>query len=391
MGALSIGKMPLGGVLYGVARGVQDAERLGREDEAHQADQAIRTQRLDNEAELQPLRKRALELGVEEGEAAARRRPSLQAMQDELNQLNLDTARMTKKQTAEAYERLQEARRRSDVLNTGLRKFYQSADPQHVVDAVELMTPDMPEENRGAKATRGDDGSITLEIPGRGTQVFRAGKDKAGNARSADDYFGMFAYKMLDPVERLKGELTQEFELQKEEGRTGRALAVARERGAATRYAADARAEGAIQKRSEAWAASQHRQIKGVLDSMLKPESSPSGFAAAYSFDADKALRGMIEEKVENEIEENQVPVRQAARKVIDDVRKGYDTLDKKAKEHAKALAKAKVKPNDRKAVEAAAAQGNADAKELLRVYQVAEKHLGSSVAKYLENQIPAK
>lgn len=390
MGVLAVPN--LGGLAYGVARGTGDAIRLGMEEDAHKADQAIRTKRLENETELQPLRTRALELGVEEAERTAARRPQIEKMEDDLRGLNLDIAKLTKKEKERAWDRLQEAQRREGILNEGLRTFFSSADPQSVVDAVEKMQGDeIPEERRGAKATRGEDGSITLQVPGAQPQVFRAQKDKAGNLRSADDYFGMFAVKMLNPVERLKTDLSEEYNLAKEAERTERALGVARERGAATRDAAETRAGAISTTKSQAWYSRQHNQIKGVLDSMLKPESSPSGFAAAYAFDSDKALRGKIEEMVENEIEQNGTPVRQAANKTINEVRKSYDLLDKKAKQHAAALAKAKIKPADRAAVEKAAEEGNADAKELLKTLGVAEKHLGSSVAKYLEQQLPTK
>lgn len=384
MGALNIGP-----VLYGAARGMQDAERLRMEDEAHSTDQAIRAQRLQDEQQLQPLRRRALELGVQSEEQAAIRRPQRLQMEEDLGRLNLDTAGLNQRERKDAWQRLQQARERETTFNEGLRRFYASSDPQHVVDAFEQVN-DVKAEFKGAKAIRNEDGSITLQVPNLPEQKFVAQKDRSGNMRSADDYFGMFALKVLNPIERLKSDLTEEYGLSKEQARTERAFGVADRRAAATREAAATRGAISGDRLSEAWYNRQHGQIKGVLDSMLKPEASPSGFAAAYAFDSDKALRGLMEQQVEQEIE-NGVPVRRAANNVVNDVRASYELLDKTAREHAAALAKAKVKPNDRKAVEEAAKAGNPNAVALLKVYETAAKNMGPAIAKYLEANMPAK
>lgn len=377
-----------GPTVYGAIRGLQDAGREMREEEAHEGDQAIRAERLSTEQELRPLRRRGLEFGLKEQERAAARRPDIEAQDDELRQLNLDIAKLNKRERSETYERLVKARGREERLSEGLRKFYQSTDPQHVVDAFEEGA-EGDGKHKGAKARRdGDD--IVLDIPGIGEQRFTAKRDKAGNLRSADDYFGMFAMKMLSPIERLKTELTEEYGLAKEAERTERAFGVADRRGTAQVQAAQERGAISGSRLSEAWYNRQHGQIKPVLDSLLKPESSPSGFAAAYAFDSDKALRGLIEQKVEEEVEQG-VPVRRAANNVVNDVRAAYDELDKAARAAASALAKKKIKPNDRKAVEEAARKGDKDAIALLKVYEVAAKNMGHGISKYLEQQTPTK
>lgn len=379
-----------GPTVYGAVRGFQDAGREIREEEAHEGDQAIRAERLKSEQDLRPLRRRGLELGLEEQERQLARRPAIEQQEDELRQLNIDISKLNKREKSETYDRLVKARGREDRLNEGLRKFYQSSDPQHVVDAFE-ESAEGEGKHKGATATRDQTtGEITLSIPGIGEQKFKAGKDKAGNMRSADDYFGMFAMKMLSPIERLKTELTEEYGLAKEAERTTRAFGVADRRGAAQVEAAQERGAISGSRLSEAWYNRQHGQIKPVLDSLLKPEASPSGFAAAYAFDADKALRGVMEQKVEEEIEQG-VPVRRAANNVVNDVRAAYDELDKAARAAAKKLSDKKIKANDRKAVEAAAAKGDPDARALLKVYEVAGKNMGLGVAKYLEQQMTGK
>lgn len=379
----------LGGVAYGVARGSHDAERMRREDEAHEGDQAIRRERLLGEQELKPLRRRTLELGVEQAEQEALRRPDIQAADDELRALNIDIAQMTKKEKEEISARLAKSRGDRDSLTQGLRKFRLSADPQHVVDAVEGTFAEADQDKKGAKARRdGDD--IVLELPGGklAPQKFTAKKDKAGNMRSADEWFSIWAANELDPVGRLQKDLEEEYGLAKEAARTDRAFGVADRRSAAQVEAARERGSISRDRLSEAWYNRQHGQVDRILDGVLKPETSPSGFAAAYAFDSDKSLRGLMREKIEGEIENN-VPAAKAVNNVVNDLRAGYDRLDKEARVHAQALGKEKIKATDRKAVEAAATAGNENAKKLLRIFEIAQKNLGYSAAKALESQLP--
>lgn len=375
MGALN------GAAMYGGVRGIMDARKEGREEDAFDTDQAIRKQRLEQEGEERPLRRRALELGVQDAEHTIGRRPAVEAQQDALSQLNIDTAKLTLEDRQRASKEAEEAQQRQKVLRGGLAKFTASADPKHVADALGQI---YPEHFNGVQANRNDDGSITLAMPGSDKPMqFKGKKWEDGSVMTPDDEMSMFAYNVLDPVKSFEKKWEHARKVDIEGEKTERALSVAGVR-------ADGAAARSGERRSEAWFGSQHRQIKPVLDSVLKTTGTAGSFIAGYAHENDAALRGLIEQNVESEIE-NGTPVRAAANKVINDVREGYDLLDKKARQHASALAKKKVKPTDRKAVEAAAAGGDTDATELLRTLGVAQKRLGSSVAKYLEGQLPTK
>lgn len=376
MGAIS------GPAIYGATRGIMDARKEGMEEDAFNTDQAIRKERLSQEQQERPLRRKALELGVQDAEHAIARRPKVEAMQDALGQLNIDATKLSVDEKTKAAKEADETLARQKKLRTGLAQFTASADPKYVADALGEV---YPEHMKGVQATRGENGEITLAMPGSDRpMIFKGKKWEDGSQMNADDELAMFAYNVLDPVKAFEKKWEHARKVGIEGEKTQRAVSVAGMR-------AEGASERASARRSDAWYNRQHSAIKPSLDAILKTTGTAGSFIAGYAHENDAALRGLIEQRVESEIEDNGTPVRQAANKVVDDVRAGYDLLDKKAREHAGALAKAKIKPTDRKAVEAAAQAGNEDAKNLLKTLGTAQKHLGPSVAKYLESQLPAK
>lgn len=378
MGALTLGNV--GPSVYGAVRGVQDYDADQRTKQAFDTDQAIRRERLDQDKQEAPMRRRALQLGIEDAEHRQQRRGAIESREDTLAGLNIDLSKLSLEEKTALVDDLRQAREKQKVLRDGLSRFQASADPGEVVKSLQQIYPQF----KGATAVRNDDGSISaLKPDGSVFREFKGKRWEDGSVMTPDDEFSIFAYDAMDPVKSIEARVGQDRKVQIEREKTDRALGVAG-------INADSR-QGAINgRRSEAWYSRQHQQIRPVLDSMLKTQGVAGSFIAGYAHENDAALRGLIEERVEKSIEDG-VPVRQAANQTINDVRAGYDLLDKKARQHAAALAKAKIKPNDMAAVQEAAKGGNADAVELLKTLKVAEKNLGPSVAKYLQSQIPAK
>lgn len=366
-----MGAIALGPNLYAGARAMQDADRSDQERQAFETDQAIRTERLAGEKEARPLRQRAAESAVRHGE-----------QQSVLDDLNIDTAKLRKGELEQATKDATQVRAIHNALTDGARSFQLSGgDPSYLAEAFKKIDP---EKMANMKASRAEDGSITFDA-GNGQPMTFRGKTKGpdGKELTPDEEVVHFLATAADPLKAFQDKYAHAQKLAVEGEKTARAFGVADRRTAG----ADARA---VNKESEVWKNRQLGQIKPTLDSMLKTTGVSGSFISGYSHGDDAELRGLIEEATEAEIMQG-TPVRKAGRQAIDDVRATYDKASTLAKGHAAALAKAKIKPTDRAAVEAAAKAGNTDAQQLLKVLSAAKEALGPSVAKYMESQLPAK
>lgn len=349
--------------LYGGVRALQDVEDRGMRREAFNTDQQIRRAQLGNEAELQPLRKRALELGVEEGG------------------INIDMARLTKKERERVAADMEEARGKEKLLNDGLSEFMQSSNPQTLADTAAKVWPKF----QGGKASRNPDGSITMHAVEEGGKdhTFHGKKWPDGTEMSPDQEASLFFQQRLNPVKNLQSEYEQRFGIAKESAKqdtiTRRAINVANIRATATG-----------ERKSEAWYARQHSQIKPVLDSVLKTQGTAGSFIAGYAHENDAALRTVFEERMGEEVE-NGSTARAAVKNVTDDVRKTFDRAKELITASAKSLTAKQIDPRSKEAVDKAARAGNVDAKRFQTLMQVTEDELGYGIAKYIQSTLSGK
>lgn len=369
--------------LYGFTRGMADAEKLGREAEGFQADQAIRSERLKQEQEQGPLRTQALKLGIDEaGDRMASNR-RMAPIQEEAAQLNVDIARMTADERKKLETDTAAARKARDAVMGGLREFSMSGNPQAVVDALITTNPKF----EGSKATRNEDGTITLTGPENKPITFKAQKWPDGSEMAPDDAMKIFAQKHLDPLKWVENEYQQKFGIAKEQTKQ---QAMEARQVKVEGIKATGRAAESETKRSAAWFDREHGRADRAVDSILKTKDMPGGFIQGYAHDNDAALVGIIKDRVSDEIE-NGVPAAKAALAVVDETRQAFDLAQGEANKAAKALAGKNINPRDPAALAAAVKAGNPDALRLQQVLAAVHKRMGPSVAKYVSSNVSAK
>lgn len=374
-----------GALLHGAARGFMDAERLRMDSERHDSDQAIRGRAAAEAEELAPLRRRATELNLGEAERRAQRQPEVDAQEDELRGLNLNTARMTEAQRREAFEEAKKARAGEQRLKIGLGRFKSTGDPQHVADALMENDP----EKTGLTARRLEDGSIELGSPDlKEPVIIKGGKTRDGREYTADEAFGIYGVSMLNPFEQLKQryaqDLKNEGEMVKQDGQTNRALI--RERDRATNAEARAARERARRMGTEL------RQVSSEVDRGLKTAAVPGHFSSVYANEDDAQLNMVMKKRAaeiykRSEDDDDMTP-QKAAEEAVTEVRTAFLTTKKAALEAAEALRKAKIDPSDKAAVDAAAKTGNKDALRLQKAMKAATI-IQPGLDGYLLGQLP--
>jgi hypothetical protein len=367
-----------GAAVYGAVRGVQDAEKFDMEKRGFEADQAIRRERLSQEQELRPLRRRALEVGTSEAEAEAAHRGKLRPIQEELAGVGLKLNKMSLDEQTAAAGEMRRAREEQTKMREALRELGLSGDPQKVID---VMIAGGAPAMQGMKAVRDDtDKSIKL-VNGEGqvVKVFPAGKRSDGTEFSPDDSFAHFAMTQLDPVKHMTARLQQEYEMEKQRAITGRNESVARIRAGATEN-----------RRDDSWYNRNHTMLNRDLDAALKGDSTPGSFISGYTHADDKELRSVIAERAADLIDEGHNSKR-ATRRAIDETREAYDDVAKKAATHAKALSARKIDPRKEADLDKAAKAGDKDAIALQKELKIARALFGPSVAKYLAQNLSTK
>lgn len=371
----------IGPILYGAARGVEDAQKGNREEEAFNTDQQVRKAQLANEEKLGPLRVRQAQLGVNQQEDEAARRPRLQAMQDQTTQINLETAQLTNEERRKANAELDEARTKQKTLRNGLSQFQMSSDPQHVVDAVREVYPDTA---GNSNAIRNADGSITL-VDGDGQEVhtFKGRKWEDGRQMSPDDEFTYYVYNAMDPVKSFEKKWEHAMKSDIEGQKTDRAVTTASIRATA----AESRAENERTRR----VTSDVRLGESILDKNLRTTSIPGHFQNVYSSEDDAKLSRIMRERAGALIRKDDMEPEKAANTAIDEVRTGFATAKKESLDAAKELQAKKIDPRDAAAVAAEAKAGNPHAKKLIGAVGRMRSAYGDDVARYLFDQLPSK
>jgi hypothetical protein len=367
----------LGGAIYGAARALQDTRRSDMEEEGFRKDQELRDERLSQERELRPLRMRATEQGVEEGEKRL-----------QLTDLNIDIARMTKEQRAKAQKDLDESQDREKVLKIGLGQFHASGEPQMVADALAKINPEQsqlqPDGKHGLKAVRTDAGSIILTGPDGNERVLKGGKTKDGRAYTPDEELAMMAYKILNPLEVTKKRLETDFAIEKEQVKADAAADRAR-------IAAESREAVATTRATSSRAIADDRGIrlgKSFVDAQLKTTSIPGHFANVYSSEDDAKLRRFMDVRMGELVRSGTEPEK-AASQAIEEIRNKFATSKKEALDAGEALNKAKVNPKDAEAVSRAAKAGNKAAQAYMQIIGRIRREMGDDAARYLFEQTP--
>jgi hypothetical protein len=347
----------LGPALYGGVRGARDARRDSMEEEAFNTDQAIRRERLANEQTEAPLRRRSLELGLDEQQRQAIRRPKVEADQDILRQMGIDTAKLTLEEKTALTAQAKDARQKEERLKLGLGQFHTEGDPQAVADAMGDMYPDPSGEK--PKAVRNADGSITLSGPRMKQPIVLKAQEIGGAMRSADDQLAMYAYKLANPVNHLKERLSTDLSVEKEGAKqqaiTDRAVERERERG--EQRVRDTEAKGKL----NAGRAVERgvRLGKTFVDSSLKTASVPGHFQATYSSEDDAKLLPHIYKRMGELVRNEDKEPEEAASTAVNEVRTKFLTSKKTVMDAVERLRKAGVDPKDKDSLAKRAPAGN--------------------------------
>ncbi|MDH4172134.1 MAG: hypothetical protein OEW90_01750 [Betaproteobacteria bacterium] len=368
-----------GSAIYGAARAIQDERRFDLEEERFRKDEARQDERMSQERELQPLRRRALTQGIEKGDRELR-----------ITDLNLDIAKLKKGGMEREERALSEAQAKEKILKMGLGQFHSTGDPQHVANAFAQMFPEMAGGGEGGthqfKAVRTDSGSIILTSPQGGERVLKGGKTKDGRQYSPDEELGMMAYKLYNPVEVLKKRLEADYGLEKEQVKADAAAERAR-------IAAESREAVATTRAASAQAVADDRGIKlgkSFVDSGLKTTSIPGHFANVYSSEDDAKMVPHIYTKMGELVRNGEKP-EEAAKKAITETRTEFAGAKREALDAATALGKSKVDPKDAEGVSRAAKNGDKAAQALMQAIGRIRRAYGDDVARYLFDQIPGK
>lgn len=363
--------------VYGATRGAADARKEGREEEGFAADQAIRTERLNQEKTQAPLRTRALELGVQDAEDTAAANQVTRPLQQEAAQLNVDIAKMNLAERKELTEKTARASKARESLLRGVKIFHDSANPQALFDELAKDSPDYA----GPKAKRNDDNSITLTFPDGKEMAFKEQKWPDGSPMSPDQALISFAGKRLDPLKAVEDEYQQRFGIAKEQTKQtaigDRQVRVEGSKAAGRPTLDDKGIEN------------EKKQIKPVLDSVLKTTGVQGSFALGYGGGShDAALRPMYEEALDAAVSEGK-RARQSVRGVLKEVRDVFGMAEKKANALAEPLIKKGINPRDNKAMQAEAAKGNKDVAAFNAFIQGFDERSG--LGAYLLEQVKSK
>lgn len=390
MGALT----GLSGALYGAARGLQDVQTENREQDAFEADQAIRKQRLDEESKAAPLRMHSLELGVEAQQMGVDAQRKILPLQLGTAQLNLDTAQMNADQLKKFNAEADEARTRQNALKKALNKLH-AGDLQGFADMLPQVNPEF--EGQDIKATRNADGSITLNGKRNQPMTF-TGKDKDGkpvpgpNGQPLDPDTALsgWAFTNLDPVRKMDAEWTNRMAIDKEaakqsaiENRQVHVQGVRNEGAIAT-------AEARAGKERDRRVASEVSLGNRMLNDALKTQSIPGAFANAYSSEDDAKLRAYMGAEVEKAVKADTAPG-EAVRATIDRTRTHFAAQKKSAIDAAKKLLEQKVDPKNAAEMKALLAKNDPDAVALMKALGEVKNKYGDDIAKYLLDQLPGK
>mgnify|MGYP001601056771 CR=1 FL=1 len=371
---------------YGAVRGMEDARVQGNNQEAFVQDQAIRREALDQSRAQAPLRTKALELGIREGEQKLTDSAVEAPMRRGILQNQLDVSNLTKAQMEQYNKTLKEASERRNKLHAALG----SNDPQKVAETMAGIYPEAKIQN--PKAEVGPDGTITFTgTKEDGTplppKVYAPTKTASGQPVDAWTAMSIDVANRLDPVKTAQDMFAHQLKQGDEEAKQ---KTLGAERAAVARINAGAKEDAAAGKKDDAFLNRQHARIKPVLDSMMKTMTPTNALIAGYSNNDDPALRQVIETRTEAIIENDGKMTREAANQAIEEVRDRYGKIKARTETSAAALAAAGINPRDEKAVAAAAKAGNAAAADLIRALEVTKKALGTSVASHLRDQLKA-
>lgn len=384
MGALSMG---LPGALYGAARAVQDIGAERRTEEGFQADQAIRRQQLQENQDLAPLRRHSLEIGVLSQQNALDTQNKLAPLQIGTAELNLDLNKLSLDQQKEFNADAKEARANQRKLRLGLANFQASQDPQSVADTLGEIYPEF----KGTKATRNEDGSITVVGSKGQPHTFSPKKSDDGTTIPADGVFSMWAYENLDPVKIMENKYANQAAIGKEAAKQSaiesRQTNVQEVKNKGALDVANARATKETERRRTA----EGKVFDKYLLESLKTQQIPGGFAATYSNEDDAKLLSHMRAEGAKDMRENDTQPEEAVRKVIDKTRSHFATAKKAAIDSAKALMAKGIDPKDPKIMAQLYQQKDPDAVNLLSALGTIKSTYGEDISKYALDQLPSK
>lgn len=374
-------------ILYGAVRGFEDTERLGREREAFTQDQAIRAERLKQEQTLAPLRTQALELGIKESEGRMAAEAEERPLRSRALNLQLKVAEMTAEEKALYNKLAKQAQERRQQLHVALA----SGDPNEVAKAMASWNPALS----NPRVEQGPDGSLNFTVEKDGkpiTRTYAPSKTPSGRAVSAWDAMAIDATSNLDPVKKFETMQQHEWELEKEKAKqetigAGR-LAVARATGEAQEGARQT-AEMNTHVRTETG------RIKEELDAAFKTSTQVGQLISGYANTEDAALRLPIAERADAIIRDGakkgeKIGSNKAVAQAVNEYRTRYDKVASTAANLAAPLFEAKVDPKNEDALKALA-EKDPNARKLLQLFALTERHFGIGVRKHLQNSLTPK
>lgn len=391
----------LGPALAGFSQGRAAGEQAIQRKEAFETDQQIRQERLTQERELAPLRRRALEANFE------------------LQDLNKAILQLDKKDREKMSKLLDQATTRKEGFNEAMRTSLASGDYNHLAKWVAESRPEII----NPTVTRAPDGSLVFEQgpeEDRKQKVYR-GRNRdpktgalkpvtegIGRDMPPDEEVAYYAKAFLDPYAELERKLTEDYNLEKIRA-TGEWKVRASEAG---RIAAEDRARRAEERASavdarvrEGRVQANYSRERSRIDTNLNTEFNnalAAGMIPGLRQLGDNDLRTRFKSLVEEElieaekrdmdaIAEDKRPGAQltvgkafeAARKRVKD---DYNVALKTATGFAGKLDR-KVELN-RASLEALSARGNNDARQLLKTIDFLANHYGKKVGDHLLNSI---
>ena len=377
----------IGPALYGGVRAMEDADDRDMKREGLEADQAIRKERLDQERLDAPLRRRSLEIGVQDAEHAIARRPAKEAQQDEVDALNLRIARLNIDDKEKLTKEAQTVREREKMMDSGVAALAFGGDPKPLADALAKLYPVF----EGLTATRNEDGSITVDKPGGKPHTFKGKKFTDGKVMSPDDEFGMMAKGLLGPMKRLEEQTKQAEKLELESAKTDRSVQVEDLRG--KRDIATAKSGEARQRARRM--ASELRDVSREINTALTQKVH--GDFQSYSSNKDdkhlslsmKTRAAEIYKEADAKDDESMTPAK-AAEQAVKEGRGSFYPAKRAAVDAAAKLRKAGIDPKKKEAVKKALEAGNADAKVYRDALAQLQKSFDGQTVDYVVEGLPA-
>jgi len=389
----------LGPGIYGFTRGFEAGEEARQRGQAFESEQAIRRQRLGEEEAIAPLRRRALETGLEE--------------QD----LQLAITKLKRADQEKVSAELQDVLTKRKVFAKGLTESISSGDWNHFGRALAELYPDV---YVNPEAVRNPDGSITLshgEGEERKTRVVRGANRNAetgklepategvGRDMSPDDEIAMMAPKLLDPMGHFQKKLEEQYGLEKiaatgewrvkaAETRAAGTVAAAEARAAAAEGRAQTAADQRDERATEAFYNRQNQRLTGMIRNEFGTPTL-SGMIKGHQQFGDTEFQTKFQAMVEDELEEartggKRLLVGKAVEQAKEKVRTQYDTAYKAALSNARKLGP-RVNWGNSDQLTQIADNGDMDARRLLQTINLVSKSFGTKVGQYMLKQIGAE